>query len=441
MKQLLLLMLALSAFAAAAVEYKFEAKSDKHWKLKVNEETTFTVQLMARENAKAPYKAVKGRKVKYVLSENDETRQSGFFTSDEKPFSVKFKLAKPGWIQFRCTLYDDAGKKVATYKDRSGTLRQVMGGIGALVEPEKLEPGIKEPADFDEFWKSQRELLNKNPMKPELTAVKLAPAQEKFYQAWEVKINTPGTRPVLAYMTIPRNAKPKSLPIIVYYHAAGVRSSILRFGRAAIQFDVNAHGILNGQPKSYYEKMRVTELKGYSHSGKESRDTVYFRGMFLRMLRTLDYVKSRPEWDGKILIVTGGSMGGGQSIAAAALDPQVSLVVASVPAIGDHAGNLAPIPRRPGWPQYYYAKNAKPEVTRATSYFDNVFLARRVKCEVYLTTGLIDRTCPPTSVYLYYMNLKTSKKSLDVFPTGDHGGGPSIKGYARINEIFSKKAK
>ena len=255
-----------------------------------------------------------------------------------------------------------------------------------------------------------------------------------------MQINVPGGfRGVSGYLSIPQGAKPKSLPAIVYYHAAGVRSSYARVAPRAILFDVNAHGIPNGQSKEYYNKRRYSDLKNYPRLGQESRDTVYFRGMFLRMLRTLDYVKSRPEWDGKILIVTGGSMGGGQSIAAAALDPQVTLVVAGVPAIGDHGGNLAKVPRRPGWPQFYTAKTVKPEVKKAVSYYDNIFFARRVKCEVYLTTGLIDRTCPPTSVYLYYMNCKSSKKDLDVFPCGEHVNGPTTKGNKRIAEVIEGK--
>ena len=429
--------LCLAAFSAAlllgAVEYKFECKSDRHWNLKINEEVTFTARLMAREDAKSPWKAVPKRKVRYIYSENDTVKKSGFLASETMPFTLKVKADKPAWLQLRFYLYDESGKKIATVK-RNGIDRQIYGGIGALVEPDKFEPGIQEPADFDAFWRSQRELLNKNPMKPALTPVKFSSPR---FQIWEVKIPCPGTRPVSAYMSIPKGAKAKSLPAIVYYHAAGVRSSGISSGLQAIQFNVNAHGILNGQPKEYYVKMRDTELKGYSRAGKEDRETVYFRGMFLRMLRTLDYVKSRPEWNGKTLIVTGGSMGGGQSIAAAALDPQVTLVSAGVPAIGDHAGNLAPVPRRPGWPQYYYAKTADSKVTKATSYYDNIFFARRVKCEVYLTTGLIDGTCPPTSVWLYFKNLKSAKKDLEVYPCGDHGGAPQKKGQQRIREVIS----
>ena len=315
-----------------------------------------------------------------------------------------------------------------------------MGGIGALVEPEKLEVGVEEPADFDAFWKTQRELLNKDPMKAVLTPFKSAATEARKVNVWDVQINVPGGfRDVSGYLSIPQGAKPKSLPAIVYYHAAGVRSSYARVAPHAILFDVNAHGIPNGQSKEYYNKRRYSDLKNYPRIGQENRDTVYFRGMFLRMLRTLDYVKSRPEWDGKILIVTGGSMGGGQSIAAAGLDPQVTLVVAGVPAIGDHGGNLARIPRRPGWPQFYYANNVKEEVKKATGYYDNIFFARRVKCEVYLTTGLIDRTCPPTSVYLYYMNLKSNKKHIDVFPCGEHVGAPTTAGQKRITEVISGK--
>ena len=436
MKKFFLFTLLGTLLSLSAVEYKFEVKSDKHWKMKVGETATFTATLLARENAKAPFKVVSGKTVQFLFSENDVTVKKGVFTTGDKPFVFQGKLTRPGWMQLRLNMLD--GKKPATYKDRYGNSRQVMGGIGALVEPEKLEVGVEEPADFDAFWKTQRELLNKEPMKAVLTPFKSAATEARKFNVWDVQINVPsGFRGVSGYLSIPADAKPKSLPAIVYYHAAGVRSSYARVAPRAILFDVNAHGIPNGQSKEYYNKRRYSDLKNYPRIGQENRDTVYFRGMFLRMLRTLDYVKSRPEWDGKILIVTGGSMGGGQSIAAAALDPQVTLVVAGVPAIGDHGGNFAKIPRRPGWPQFYYAHNAKEEVKKATGYYDNIFFARRVKCEVYLTTGLIDRTCPPTSVYLYYMNLKSSKKDLDVFPCGEHVNGPTTKGNKRIAEVIS----
>ncbi|NMA46826.1 MAG: hypothetical protein GX945_09725, partial [Lentisphaerae bacterium] len=65
---------------------------------------------------------------------------------------------------------------------------------------------------------------------------------------------------------------------------------------------------------------------------------------YLRVMRSLDFVKTLPEWNGRDLIVVGSSQGGGQAIAAAGLDPQVTLCVAAVPALSDHAGTLATPP-------------------------------------------------------------------------------------------------
>ena len=71
--------------------------------------------------------------------------------------------------------------------------------------------------------------------------------------------------------------------------------------------------------------------------------------MFLRLVRALDFLTSRPEWDGKHLIVIGHSQGGGQALAAGGLDPRVTLIASGVPAICDHSGRAAG--RINGWPK------------------------------------------------------------------------------------------
>ena len=44
----------------------------------------------------------------------------------------------------------------------------------------------------------------------------------------------------------------------------------------------------------------------------------------MRVLRALEYLKTRPEWDGKNLGVNGGSQGALQATWGAALDPDVT---------------------------------------------------------------------------------------------------------------------
>ena len=57
-------------------------------------------------------------------------------------------------------------------------------------------------------------------------------------------------------------------------------------------------------------------------------------------MRTLDFLTSQPEWDGKRILVLGESQGGGQSLAAAGLDHRVSAVVATVPAMSDFVSHF-----------------------------------------------------------------------------------------------------
>jgi len=58
-----------------------------------------------------------------------------------------------------------------------------------------------------------------------------------------------------------------------------------------LSFHVNAHGILNGQPETYYKELNEGALKGYSSQGNADRQTAYFLGMYLRIVRAIDFAK------------------------------------------------------------------------------------------------------------------------------------------------------
>lgn len=438
MKNLLIAAMLFSAVFSGAAEYKFEFKSSKPWKLKIGESTTFSALLLTRNSSKEKFQPAKGVKVGYRLTDDGNKMISGTFTADGKAFTVSGKLKNPGWIYANFHMLDSKGK-VFRYKNR-GRMIAVSGGIGALAEPEKLLPGMKEPADFDAFWKAQRAKLDKIPVKAKLTQVPAAKKWQNKYKVYDVKIDCAGPMPVSGYLSVPVNAKPKSLPAFVRYHGAGVYSSAKIYKASpALILDINAHGILNGQPGKYYSDLYKTTLKNYFRANYKDREKIYFNGMYLRVMRALDYIKSRPEWNGKILIVAGSSQGGGQAIAAAALDQQVTLCLAAVPAMSDHSGSTAKPPRMPGWPRFYdarYSKKVDQEAVAATAYYDNVFFARRIKCEAWLTAGLIDTVCSPAGIHVVYNNLRSAKKYINIFPTGFHNGAPNHKGNRRADQIL-----
>jgi len=149
----------------------------------------------------------------------------------------------------------------------------------------------------------------------------------------------------------------------------------------------------------------------YPYYGCEDRETTYFLGMFLRMIRALEYLKQRPEWDGKTLIVCGHSQGGLQAIAAGGLDPQITLVAAGIPAMCEVGGRVEAWPRY-GWPDAEGKVNT--QRVNAMRYFDATNFARRIQAEAIFSVGFIDVVCQPTTVYAAYNSVQGKKQIVNV---------------------------
>ena len=284
-------------------------------------------------------------------------------------------------------------------------IKQESASMGMLVDPGKLKPGAARPKDFESYWKGLKKSLTGMPQEIK-KAVVMGTDSDNGYSCEDIEINCPGPKSVRGYFAKPEKAAEKTLPIVLLVHAAGVKGSWCRSepGNALLYakmgtlcFDLNAHGMLNDQPDSYYSDLENGELKTYWLQGVTNRDEVYFRGMYLRLLRTIDFLTKQPEWDGKRILVIGESQGGGQALVAAGLDSRVSAVVAIVPAMCDWFGTLAG--RMGGWPQPFESNSAKKEMMKALPYFDAANILKDSKAIIYTEIGLIDMTCPSTSVY------------------------------------------
>lgn len=55
----------------------------------------------------------------------------------------------------------------------------------------------------------------------------------------------------------------------------------MKQGKERIAFQINAHGIENGRPESYYNELKNGKLRAYGFRDDENREreTTYFRGM------------------------------------------------------------------------------------------------------------------------------------------------------------------
>jgi cephalosporin-C deacetylase len=307
---------------------------------------------------------------------------------------------------------------IVSYVGADGKATVGYGSAG--FDPLDIKPSLPVPDDFDAFWADKKAKLAEVPMNAKLTPVD-SPAAN--VECFDVQVDCLGGAPVSGYLTRPIGAKPKSLAAMLFVHGAGVVSARKQPTIAAegvLALDINAHGIPNGQPDQFYKDLSAGKLAGYPHFGKDDRETSYFLGMYLRLIRAMEFLEAQPEWDGKIFMVEGTSQGGGQSLAAAGLNPKVTLLCAGVPAICEHTGVIA------GWPLLVTrdaSGNPDPKVLEASRYFDAMNFAARTKADALVSVGFIDGVCRPTSVYAAYNNLLGKKEMLNK-PLMNHAVAP-----------------
>jgi len=423
--------ISLGSVAVAGETYQLKIITDRENALyAVGEEAKFTISLTKDGEP------VSGQKVSYAVDDfipvtaDNNQYPHGTLSTGDKPTIVTVKSTKP--IFLRCTVTVQTPNKLTAV---------------AAVGFSPLEIGLSTPVpdDFDEFWSNQKKQLSIVPAKSTLNPV---PHSDDSIVCFDVKIDCSGGAPVSGYLGKPKNAKPKSLPIVLWVHGAGVRSSSL--GNAVkgaqngmLSMDINAHGIENGKPGEFYKDLSAGRLRGYPHSGNDSRDKTYFRGMFLRLVRAIDFLTSQPEWDGKTVAVIGHSQGGGQALVAGGIDDRVTFIATGVPAICDHSGRADE--RINGWPKLVPTNAdgtpSAPELL-AGQYVDAVNFASRCSADAIMSVGFIDRTCPPSSCFAAYNQLKGKKQVINK-PLMGHAAPADIQEafFAAILEHVNQQAK
>lgn len=389
------------AAVAAAGTLSLNWKTDKEpVSYQPGEPMVFSVQLVDDG------KPVAGKTLKWVRSGDDgQTAKGEGVCSASHPLVIRTATGTPGFVRIEVSVFEADGKPVMDAKSHP---MKFEGGAG--VQPEKLT-GYPEPADFDAFWKRQRARLDAVPVKAALVKVD---ARRQGFEAYDVKVDCAGGKPVSGYLSLPSGSQPKSLKAFVSFIGYGVCGAHISCQPGTLVFDVNAHGIENGREQAYYDALKAGDLKGYAFNNTENAkpETAYFNGMMLRLMRALDYVKSRPEWDGKTLTVSGGSQGGLQCMTAAALDHAVTQCNAYKPWCSDLGGIR--LGRLRGW---------RPDYADGLAYYDTATMGKRITCPTMIVAGLGDYVCPPSGESVLFNNIK-GPKTIEYVQGATHGYNP-----------------
>lgn len=287
--------------------------------------------------------------------------------------------------------------------------------------PEKLQPYTKQPADFNAFWEKNLAEAAKCPMKYTIEPAPEYSSEKSDCYLIKLQCFRPGSY-IYGYLTRPKAAG--NYPVVLCPPGAGVKTikdpkrHIYYADEGCIRLEMEIHG-LNPTMSAEEFKEISSAFGNYLVNGIDNRDNYYMKKVYLACVRAVDYLTSLPDWDGKNVIVQGGSQGGALALVTAGLDKRVTACVANHPALSDMAGYKAG--RAGGYPHLFknYQGMDTPEKINTLAYYDVVNFAKQIKVPVYMTWGYNDNTCPPTTSYIVYNVLDCPKEAL-ITPINEH---------------------
>lgn len=342
------------------------------------------------------------RYFKWKVESDDGAEQSGIVSGRSGKIYFSGSVNTSGFVHVSVTALNMWWVQVGEYACFSG---------GAGADTENVFHAVATPSDFVSYWESKVALVDRTPAT--VLEMKTVENPQSGFIAYDMKVSAPNDDAASFYLTMPENAANKSLSIAAYFLGAGVYSASLVYNSDCISIGVNSHSIENGREKEYYSELNENELDEYWSFGSDNADTSYFLGMLLRDLQAMRYAESLPQWDGINVTTNGGSQGGYQSIAMAALDKNVTVAYPVVPWMCDLGGPKV-LSRVSGF---------APEYTDALRYFDTVNFAMMVNCKIEIYAGLGDYTCPPSGIMSMY-NALSCEKTMTFVQGRTHGYAP-----------------
>ena len=164
---------------------------------------------------------------------------------------------------------------------------------------------------------------------------------------------------------------------------------------------------------------------GFLTRGIGDPEAYYYRRVYVDAARAVRAAASHPLVDADRVAVVGTSQGGGIAIAAAALSGAAAAVVANLPFCChfDRAVRITgdgPYAEVAGYLRVFRGDAERAMAT--LSYFDAVHFARRSHAPAAFSVALMDRVCPPSTVFAAY-HAYAGPSSLQVWPFNGHEGG------------------
>jgi cephalosporin-C deacetylase len=286
------------------------------------------------------------------------------------------------------------------------------------------------PDDFDAFW--DHGLTEMRAVDPQVELV-LASFQVPFAECFHLYFTGVGGARVHAKLLRPKDAAEPHPAVLMFHGYSGnsgdwsEKLGYVAAGRTVAALDCRGQGGLS-EDKGGVEGWTLNGhiVRGLGDKPKR----MLFRQIFLDTAQLANIVMDMSDVDANRVGATGGSQGGGLTLACAALEPRLKRAAPVFPFLCDYQRvwelDLAKdaYDELQAWFRRFDPLHEREEeVFSHLGYVDAQHLAPRIQGEVMMSVGLMDKICPPSTQFAAYNKIK-SAKSLRIYPDYGHENLP-----------------
>ncbi|HEX2910507.1 MAG TPA: acetylxylan esterase [Chloroflexia bacterium] len=309
-----------------------------------------------------------------------------------------------------------------------------------LDELEKYQPERQEPADFDAFWTNTLEETRRFPLE-----AKFEPVDNglRAVETYDVTFNGYGGQPIKGWLMLPRYRSGK-LPCVVEYIGYGGGRGFPHdwllwssAGYAHLIMDTRGQGSSwrKGDTADPEPPDTNPHYPGFMTRGVLNPSTYYYRRVFSDAVRAVETALEHPAIDPDRIAVSGGSQGGGISLAVAALQSGVvKVAMPDVPFLCHYRRATHITDAHPYNEISVFCRVQRDKVEtvfNTLSYFDGVNFAPRSQAQALFSVSLMDEICPPSTVFAAY-NYYAGPKKIKVWEYNHHEGGENFQAGEKL---------
>lgn len=305
------------------------------------------------------------------------------------------------------------------------------------------QSGTAVPEDLRAFWSATLATARSAAVEPTLVPVDTGLC---LVETWDLTFSGFGGDPIRGWFHLPAGHR-GPLPVVMKYQGYGGGRGLPHrvplwalAGYACIEVDTRGQGSASSPGDTADSVGAAPAYPGYMTRGLLDPEDFYFRRVYTDAVLAVDAARRLPKIDPSRIAVTGGSQGGGISLAVAGLRDDLAAVVADVPFLSDFRRGCEVAAKPPYTEISAYLRTHRDHVQQAfatLAYFDASVLGRMATAPALFSVALMDQTCPPSTVYAAY-NAYAGPKRITEYPFNDHEGGEAFHEAETLSFLAAK---